>query len=137
MRKLLVSVLWAVVAFGLSGSVEAAERLDSGVLEQVVFEDRNVLIIEFLFEPGASLGNHISIIPGVLSVVEGQLTIAMPNGSRSTLGPGSAVPIPIEQERAVMNMRPTPCRIQIILMKEGFTGDGDGRGQQGPPPFQD
>lgn len=120
-RKFLGSALWAVMAFGLSGSLEAAECLDRGVVEQAVFEDQNVLIIEWLFEPGASLGHHLYIIPGVLSVVEGQLTIAMPNGNRSTLGPGSAVPISVKQEYAIMNMTPRPSRIQIILMKEGFT----------------
>lgn len=111
--------LGALLAFSLvNGSVQVAGGLKSGAYEDIVFEDQNLVMIELLLEPEASF---VFIMPGILSVIEGRLTITRLNGDRSTLGPGTTLPIPIEQEHVIKNMTPQPCRVQIILMKKEFT----------------
>lgn len=117
-KKLIASILFTIVGFGFAGSVVAVEHPEGEVFERTIFEDDSVLVTELILQPGASLGRHSNLFPCIVHVVEGALTIVLPDGGRRVLGSDSFLAIPASREHYCKNESDRPSTIRLILLKE-------------------
>ncbi|MBI3988358.1 MAG: cupin domain-containing protein [candidate division NC10 bacterium] len=126
-RPFYVGIFLLVLIFGSIGSIaKAVEHPEGQVVEQPVFEDPGILVVDLFFSPGSSLGRHTHFDPAVVHVLSGSLTVVIADGDRRTLTSGDALIIPARRVHTSSNDGVMPSKVRLIILKTPLMGQPRG-----------